>query len=260
MASDDNPCCAGLICLVIGAGLILSGTQRFLLVQKVKNTPTSKVRSAAVGLVELAGKAKFKTEMKSPISQVKCTYWRINAEWYQPGKHGGWRNLYSANSSEQFYLEDETGKMLIEPKDAEIDIPRDFFSQGHLSDRALFGILPQNQLDKKVLAFLDANPDVKKKFQNYGGYDQRVDEFFIAEDDPVFIVGGAEPLSGVSSTVSNENLIVKKGKFENIMYISDSSEKKVLSNLSGSMWWGIGIGFILFGIGLFLLLVSLGIK
>jgi hypothetical protein len=260
MASDDNPCCGGLICLVIGAGLLLSGTHRFLLVQKVKNTPTSKVRSAAVGLVELSGKAKCKTEIKSPISQVICTYWRIKAEWYQPGKHGGWRDLYSAKSSEQFCLEDETGRMLIEPKDAEVDIPRDFFSQGHLSDKALFGLLPQQQLDKKVLAFLDANPDVKKRFQNYSGYDQKVEEYFIAENDPVYIIGGAEPLTGASSAVAHENLIVKKGKYENIMYISDSSENKVLSNLSGSMWWGIGLGIILFAIGLFLLIISIGIK
>jgi hypothetical protein len=225
----------------------------------VKNTPTSKVRSAAVGLVELAGKAKCKTDIESPISKAKCTYWKIKAEWYQPGKHGGWRDLCSAKSSEQFYLQDETGQMLIEPKDAEIDIPVDFTSNGYMSSKGFLG-LPQKALDQKVLDFLEANPDVKKKFQSYSGYDQRVFEYFIAEGDPLYVLGRAEPIAGASSEIAHENLIVKKGKFENIMYMSDSSEKKVIGNLSGSMWWGIGLGLILFGIGLFLLLVSVGIK
>ncbi|MCI0503305.1 E3 ubiquitin ligase family protein [Candidatus Micrarchaeota archaeon] len=256
MADGDNPCCGGLIAFLIGITLIYGGTQRFLLAQKIKNTPTSKVRSAAVGLVELFGKAKCKDAIDSPISKVRSAYWRVKGEYYKPGKHGGWRDIYNASSSTPFYLEDDTGKMLVEPKEAEIDIPQDFFNNGHLSEGGVFGLFKSKVLDKKVLDFLAATPAANSAFKAHSGFDLRVTEWFIAENDPLYVMGTAEPVKGAVSAIAHENLIVKKGKGVDILYISDSGEKKVVDKVSGSIWWMLGPGFILSAIGLFVLLSS----
>jgi hypothetical protein len=244
MASKGDPCCAALVGLVIGLGLLYYGLQRYLLLQKINNTPTSKVRSAAVGLVELFGNALCKEPQSSPISQAKCIYWKVHEEWYQPGKHGGWRTISLNSSHKDFYLQDETGKMLVDPSDATIEIPSDFSSTGRLSGKGFLGI-PQKQLDQKVLDYLERNPEAKARCLRYSSYELRFTEWFIAEGDPLYVLGTAEPQDGVSSSIGFENLVMKQGKYDKMFYISDSGERKVTDNIKGSMYWAMGIGFVL---------------
>lgn len=227
-------CCIGPVFFLVGVGLIYYGTQRYLLMQKIKNLPTSKVRSAAVGLVELAGKAKCKDAMASPISKAKCIYWRVKGEYYyQHRKNSGWRDCYNKHSSMQFYLEDDTGKMLIEPKDGEVDIPSDLSSTGHLTDKALFGLLSQKQLDQKVLAYMNADSEFGNALRAHSGTNLRVTEYYIAEGDPLYVLGTAAPVAGASSAIANENLTVQKSKSDGILYVSDSGETNVLNKI---MW------------------------
>jgi len=256
MADDNSCCCGSLLLFLFGLVLIIGGVQRYLLSQKIKNTPTSKVRSAAVGLVELAGKARCKDTILSPISNMRSIYWRVKGEYYQPGKHGGWRDIYNASSSEPFYLEDDTGKMLIEPKEAEVDIPSDFFSEGHLSEGGIMGMFKARLLDQKVLAFLAATPAANQAFRNHSGYNLRITEWFIAEGDPLYVLGSAEPQKGPMSATAHENLIVKKNQTDGIMYVTDSGETKAAEKVAGGIWWMLGLGFIMAAIGLFLLLSS----
>ena len=77
--------------IIFGLGLLLiyRGITRYLLMQKIKNIPTSNVRSAAVGLVELSGKAKSKEEMISPISKEKCVFYELTAQYYYSGERSG---------------------------------------------------------------------------------------------------------------------------------------------------------------------------
>jgi hypothetical protein len=256
MAADtaiaSSPCCCfSLFFLLAGGSATLYGAQQYLLCQKIANTPTSKVRSAAAGLVELLGKAKCKDDMASPISKAKSIYWHISAEYYHSGRrNSGWRNFYAKSSSNQFYLEDDTGRMLIEPKDAEVRIPSDYSCQGHLSDKALFGLLPQKQLDKKVLDWLESDPTAKAAFNAHGGSDLKVTESFIAEGDTLYVLGSAEPLPSAASAVREENLIVKKNNIDKIMFISDSGENKFLD---GMRFWSvvymvIGLGMLFAGL------------
>ncbi len=251
--SDSDLCCGGLFLLFFGLALLYGGVQKYLLAQKIKNTPTSKVRSAAVGLVELVGKAICKDEIFSPISKRKSAFWIIHGEYYKPGKHGGWRTIYNASSPNQFYLEDDTGRMLIEPKGAEIDIPSDLSSTGHLTEGGILGVLKNKLLDAKVLAFIESDPAIKRTFNSYSGYELRVTESFIAENDPLYVLGNAEHLKGASSAIAHENLIITFGS-EKIMYISDSKEEKAIEKTQGPLWWMIIGGLIGSSIGLFLLL------
>ncbi len=244
-------CCWGGPLLIIGLGVLYSGIQKYLLVQKITDTPTSKARSAAVGLIELFGKAVCKEPQFSPISNVKCIYWKMNAEWYQPGKNGGWRMISSGFSHKDFDLEDDTGKMLVDPTGATIEIPVDFSSTGYLSSKGFLGILPQKQLDQKVLAYLDANPDAKALAYRFSGYELRFTEWYIAEGDPLFVLGTADLQEGVSSSIGSENLIVRQGKYDKVFYISDTGERKIVDNIRGSMYWYIGVGFVLAAAGAF---------
>jgi hypothetical protein len=261
MNEEGGGCCCGAgIILIMGLVLLIGGVQRYLLYQKISNTPTSKVRSAAVGLVELFGKAKMDKDMDSPISKAKCIYWRVLGEYYyQARKSSGWRTIYNKASSIPFYLEDDTGKMLVDPKDGEIDIPQDFRSEGHLSDMKILGMTFNKKLEEKALAYINSEPSAKSAFNSHSGSRLRITEFFIAEGDPLYVLGNAEPRSGASSAIAHENLFVKKGAVEKILFISDSGEKKVKDNMKWSMLAMLVGGIILSGIGLFAVLAGLGV-
>jgi len=241
-------CCGGLFFLLFGGGLAYYGAQQYLLCQKIADTPTSKVRSAAAGLVELFGKAECKDKMYSPISKAKCAYWHIHAEYYQSRKNNSsWITFFTKSSSSRFYLQDDTGKMLVDPKDAQFSIAADFKSIGHMSNKALFGLLPQTQLDPAVLAWLETDPGAKAAFNSNSGRQLRVFESFIAEDDPLYVLGSAEPIPDAASAVHEETLVVKKNNFDKIMFISDSGEKHFLGNMRLGAIIYLALGLMLLG-------------
>jgi len=256
-------CCPGIFFLAVGLSLTYAGYTKYKLVEKIKNTPTSKVRSAAAGLVELFGKAKCQEKLISPITKSTCTYWKVDAQYYYQTKNSsGWRTFYSDLSGKQFFLEDDTGKMLIDTKSAQVSIPPDFHFQGHLSDKAFFGLIPQQQLDAKVLAYLEENPNAEAAFKGQGGRLIRVYEYYIAEGNAVYVLGSAQPLEGASRAVAHENLIVRKNNIDKMMFISDSSETKIVGGNSLEAWiylfLGLGITIsalivMLFGAGTIML-------
>ncbi|MEW6748773.1 MAG: hypothetical protein AB1295_03640 [Candidatus Micrarchaeota archaeon] len=259
--AEEACCCGGPIFLLFGLALLAGGVQRYLLYQKVSNTPTSKVRSAAVGLVELSGKARMEKDMESPISKGKCVFWKVTGEYYYQSKNSsGWREFFRRVSGVPFYLEDGTGRMFIDPKGAEVDIPSDFRWEGHMKEFKLLGFTLNKRMDEQVLAYVDGDPSVKSAFRGYSGRRLRVTEYFIGEGDPLYVLGNAEPREGASSAVAHENLVMKKGAVEQIMYISDSGE----TNVKGKMFWGmagmLAGGVVLSGIGLLLTLMTMGLS
>ena len=94
----------------------------------IENTPTSKIRSAAQGYVELNGKAKLMNGsiLVSPLSTRTCVWYRYKIEEeyeYQDSKGNtirSWRTIKSATSDDVFVIEDETGKCIIDPDDANV--------------------------------------------------------------------------------------------------------------------------------------------
>jgi hypothetical protein len=242
MSSSGGGCIIYLVAGFFGGlWLAYSGTKQFLLLQKIENTPTSKVDAAAVGLVELYGKALCDGEMVSPISGERCAYWRIKADYYRSGKHGGWREIFKRDSTSRFRVEDETGSMLVDPKGATVEIPLDHRYQGYISGKGFFGV-EHEKLDARALKFIDSLDERgKRSFMNHDKEDVRIFEHFIADEDLVYVLGDAQPLEGATSAKAHENLIVRK---RDIMYISDSAEKTIVESMRGGMMWAIfgGVG------------------
>ncbi|MBI5046190.1 hypothetical protein HZC07_00465, partial [Candidatus Micrarchaeota archaeon] len=118
------------------------------------------------------------------------------------------------------------------------------------------------KLDQSGLDFIDSlDAADKSRFMNYADREIRLLEYCIAEGDPLYILGSAQPQTDVtegSSSVGYENLIVKKGS-DKIMYISNSNEKAIVAKLIGSMYWQIFGGLILSSICLLVILGYLGV-
>lgn len=257
MAND--PC--GLVCFTgigffVGVGMIWDGVSKYLLRQKIMNTPTSKVRSVALGMTEVFGKARCKENHLSPIAKQKCIYHKVIGEYYRSGKHGGWKNIYTNETRDPFYLEDETGKILVDPKLAEIDIPRDNLYEGYIAGKGMFGF-QKKQMDAKVLQFISALPPIPKgSFMAHANEDVRISEFYIAEGDDLYVLGTAVQRPEATGGISHENLMVKRGR-DDTFYISDSQEKKLENKMRSTYLWEIPLGFLLAAICLFFLVLSI---
>ena len=114
---------------IAGASLLMLGTGRIAyatLARKrlIEDTPTSRIRSAPQGFVELAGVAGvFEGEpIIAPLTQRPCCWYRYRVE-ERTGKNSDgdeWRTLESGTSDDIFKLDDGDGVCGIDPEGAEV--------------------------------------------------------------------------------------------------------------------------------------------
>ncbi|WP_137887862.1 GIDE domain-containing protein [Pseudomonas sp. 2FE] len=87
------------------------------------DTPTSKIRSAAQGYVELYGVLQPlpETPILGPLTGKACLWWRFKIEEYSSnGKGRSWRQVESGSSEAWLRLADATGDCLIDPQGAQV--------------------------------------------------------------------------------------------------------------------------------------------
>jgi hypothetical protein len=220
--SDNMFLVFGIVLFIVGIVLFVVGFVWFRQKRLIENTPTSKIRSLALGLVEIFGDVVATGTMilKSPHNLKDCVYYRYLVERYEQhydpktkSTHGSWVTVKDVTERIQFYLKDDTGSVRVEPNGARITISTDF--------------------------------------QITSG-DMRFHEWYIQPNDKLYILGtaGLNPSVSESSESHVENLLIQKGKNEKFYFISDKSEKEILKGLSLKTWacLGIGAAFILIGI------------
>lgn len=100
---------------------IFSALKRHLVIE---NTPTSKIRSAAQGYVELDGVGYLMTgtPILAPLSGMICTWYSYTIE-EKSSAHNSrdrWTIIKRGTSDELFLLKDETGECIIDPEGAEV--------------------------------------------------------------------------------------------------------------------------------------------
>lgn len=89
----------------------------------LEDMPTSKIRSAAQGYVELYGVLLPGPgePQQAPLTGTPCLWWRYRIEEYRKhGRHKAWRVVESACSEAWLGLEDASGQCLIDPRGAEV--------------------------------------------------------------------------------------------------------------------------------------------
>jgi hypothetical protein len=89
----------------------------------IEDTPTSKVRSAHQGYVELEGTARplDDTPVPSPLTQTGCVWWFYEIEKrVRRSKSDSWQTIDKKTSDAPFYLEDDTGRCVVNPAGAEV--------------------------------------------------------------------------------------------------------------------------------------------
>ena len=174
-----------------GAFFIFRGFRFLRLARRISGIATSKVRSAAMGLVELKGIAKALSPALDPIYQRPCSFFRIKVQELRgSGKSRHWETVYSKSTDHvAFDIEDPTGRATVFPKDAEL-----FFS-GHIdTQRSAWG------------RFFRSEDAIEKYIQslNRGFRSLRLIADILFEGDPLYVLGHLKTLPGAMVKCSKD--------------------------------------------------------
>ncbi|MEK7388786.1 MAG: GIDE domain-containing protein [Elusimicrobiota bacterium] len=162
-----------------GLWFFAQGFRRLKLKKLVEGTATSKVRSVAMGTVELFGSAREAASLPDPIFAKPCVYYRVLVEERRgSGKNARWETMFKQDSADQpFWLQDETGRILVLPSGAELYIEQDI-----------------NQTLGGLPIFSRGAQDPVEEFARKaaGGWGtRRVQAWIIRPDEPVYVLGWA---------------------------------------------------------------------
>lgn len=201
----------------------------------MENTPTSKVRSLAMGPCEVYGEAKPGTAgfLKSPFSSHDCLYYNFEIEEYRDrGKNSCWVTVRKGSEGVPFLLKDHTGEVLVNPAEAEVDIPADnIFHSGTGQD-----------VHEGIAAFLEKH---NLSSTGFFGWNKRMryTESFVSIGDNLYILGTAmdNPYVDEASAEQGHMDVMIAHANGNLFYISDKSEKDCLRDQASSVFlqiWG----------------------
>ena len=109
--------------LFSGIGFFAHGLAVIGRYRRIENIPTAKIRSVAMGLVEVSGEARQKYLLKTPYSLLDCVFYRYKVVEQVPTHRGKEKRILASGDSGwmPFYLEDESGHILVEPEGAVIE-------------------------------------------------------------------------------------------------------------------------------------------
>lgn len=225
--SSNDPIYLTYIGFVAGLVLFYYGfriRQRFKIIE---GTPTSKIRSVAVGLVELRGRAEIEGQsLVSPFSQLECVFYSYHVQQRKgSGKKKSWVTVARYQTDQLFRIRDETGSILVSPQNAEchFKIDRQYRTQ-------LFG----SEQEGVFKAGLDR---IGIDYQGFlGEKTLRCSETYIAPNDLLYVLGSAVVRKGVVSSERNQdNLCVSRAE-RDLLILADRSEKDLLSALKWKMY------------------------
>jgi E3 Ubiquitin ligase len=156
----------------------------------IQNTPASKIRSASMGLVEISGLASGPYVLTSPFRQAESYYYRSTAwQLKQRGKNTQWVKVAEEVLHVPFYLDDNTAKVLIDPRGAEMDLHCDLSEQYHRS--VLFS---GPEMPGPIVEFLirhGVDPDKRIK----------VEEYCIKPKNFLFVLGTLSQNPGLDASI-----------------------------------------------------------
>ncbi|HEV3513512.1 MAG TPA: hypothetical protein VGS05_17510 [Candidatus Sulfotelmatobacter sp.] len=179
-------CVAG-ICA--GIGLFVYGFRLLQRRRLILDTPFSKIRSAALGMVEISGLAVGPYTMIAPITARACYYYRTLVwEWRQNGKNKQWVKIAGECMHVPFFVDDNTGRMLVVPSGADLDLHRDF----------------EQEFCDSFFTTKDPAPDNVRTFLARHGVVTsnkiKVEEFCIKPKNALFILGTLAENPGIEIT------------------------------------------------------------
>jgi hypothetical protein len=111
------------IAMLASACGFFGGFYFFIRSRVLADTPTSRIRSAAQGYLELAGRGQLLEgpPIIAPLTGTHCTWYSYRIEEHRgSGKNSKWVTIEKGDSDSLFLIVDDTGKCVIDPEGATV--------------------------------------------------------------------------------------------------------------------------------------------
>ncbi len=192
------------------------GIYNWNLKRLIELTPTSKIRSLAMGRVEVYGSvSSVKGQaLRTPFSNKECVYCRWVVEMFvQRRRNRKWVPLASGFLSSNFTIDDGTGKVLVDPKGAAVDVTN------HYETSAISPNLVSFLESQGISSSLLSNNQVK------------LSEDFIGTGEKVYIMGSAGDNPFVKEGTGTKNVtdIMIHASGSPYYYITNKPKKEILN-------------------------------
>ena len=218
--------------VVSGVGLSIYGFVMNSRKRLIESIPTSPVRSLAVGIVEVSGRAQPEHGLlRAPFSGMPCVLFSYQVEERRAsGKETRWDTIAKGTSQEPFFIQDDTGQVLVVPFDAQLILPDNRTTRNNW-----LGTLPE----ETILGLLKLGVPVEGWF---GEKTLRCSESCILPDETVYVLGTAQENKSAADSMENSARLYIGSSRDNEFIISDRSEKELLSTLRWQVYAFLGGG------------------
>jgi hypothetical protein len=167
------------VAAIAGTGVGVYGFFRgFGLLQRkrvIADTPTSTIRAASLGHIEVSGTAVGPYTLLSPLSQQECYYYRVIA-WKRDRQKESWKKATEEIVRAPLFVDDGTGRLLVDPTGAELDV-RATFQETYNSNPFSDAVVPDSVQNFLARRGVDTGSHCK------------VEEHCIVPQDRLFIQG-----------------------------------------------------------------------
>tara|TARA_B110000438_G_scaffold286645_1_gene318083 strand:- start:155 stop:946 length:792 start_codon:yes stop_codon:yes gene_type:complete len=223
-AASGNSSAMPFIFFVGGLALFFSGLIKINRDRLIANMPTSKIRSVALGLVEIYGEVvKHKEALTAPLSGKECVYCRLSiTEWTRGRKRSYPHELRAKEKGVLFKIDDGTGQILIDARGANLE---------NLTRRLDINLMDEASISKNILEYCKIN-EIELFRKNGSRKRIELKETHIPLGQDLYVMGVASRnkyKENNSGSGQEENMVGYQHR-QRIFYISDKSEKEILIN------------------------------
>lgn len=259
--------------LFAGIYLFFSGFRKLWAKRLIQNIPTSKIRSIAMGLVEINGIAEPHTFLIGPYTKAHCVFYHILVErLVRTQKSTHWVKELEVKTDIPFFVKDDTGIVMIDPVGVETDLPLRYsqmegnakYSEWNIMDKEPVYVLGtakvrkgkedniQEEVEARLKAMID-NPE--EKIQLDTNKDMWIDdeEWQLAREKikeqvkKEFEDVKNNPKQGNYNMPEHlQNKVIGKGELDKHFIISNKSEKELVDSYKYKVFFRITGGVLLF--------------
>jgi hypothetical protein len=266
MGMFETSLCA-TVALVAGPWVFRRGFRTMRTRRLIADTPTARIRSMAMGLVEVDGKVEPRSALAAPFSGSACAYWEVDIA---AQSRRGWSIVHRNRSGNPFFLRDATGLALVYPQGAEFKIrfgkeetyvglmlPSCYsdYMNAHASPLGQLGRIGRLRFRERMLETGD-------HVYVLGTAVPRAQEVVVSEGDLLRTGTDDASATRVQTLDHAVTAVIRRGEHESTFIISQESEKSLMFDLGGRALLQIAAGpaLTLFGLGYWLLAMSSGLR
>ncbi len=183
---------AAAAALLAGPCVFWRGFRHLRTLRLIENTPTARIRSMAMGLVEVHGSVHPRSTLTAPFSRRPCAYWEVDIS--LRGRNRGWTVVHRNRSGNPFFLSDETGVAMVYPESADCRIR---FG----TEEECFGLMPPSPYAE----YLHQHPTVMTSVARLSM--MRFRERALEDGQVVYVMGTATPRAHAEVVSEGEALV-----------------------------------------------------